>query len=97
MNIIINGIEAMKDGGKIIIRTMKKDNKVEVSIQDTGTGINEEDLMHIFEPFFTTRSNGSGLGLAISYRIVQAHKGEIRALSKPNEGTIFIIKLPAKQ
>ena len=97
MNIIINGIEAMKDGGKIIIRTMKKDNEVEVSIQDTGTGINEEDLMHIFEPFFTTRSNGSGLGLAISYRIVQAHKGEIRALSKPNEGTTFIIKLPAKQ
>ncbi len=97
MNIIINGIEAMKDGGKITIRTIKKDSHVEISIQDTGAGINEENLMHIFEPFFTTRSNGSGLGLAISYRIVQAHKGEIRAFSNPGRGTTFLIKLPANQ
>jgi two-component system sensor kinase FixL len=97
MNIIANGMEAIEDGGKIIVRTIKRREHLEVIIQDNGKGIEEEDLLRIFDPFYTTRRNGSGLGLSISYRIVQAHKGEIHAVSVPEQGTTFIIRLPFRQ
>jgi signal transduction histidine kinase len=94
MNIIANGIEAMEDGGKIKISTLRTDDSMEVRITDEGIGINEIDLLRIFEPFYTTRKGGSGLGLAISYKIVQVHNGEIQALSTPGHGTTFVIRLP---
>jgi signal transduction histidine kinase len=65
-----------------------------VRIHDEGVGISEEDRLRIFEPFYTTRKRGSGLGLSISYKIVEAHKGEIKALSAPGQGTTFVIRLP---
>ncbi len=95
MNIIANGVEAMENGGVITVGTREWINGVEIRIHDNGIGISEKDLLHIFEPFYTTRERGSGLGLAISYRIVEAHKGEIRTVSKPGEGTTFIITLPS--
>jgi len=94
INVITNGIEAMEDGGTITIRTKKLSNNTEIRISDEGIGIREEDLLHIFEPFFTTRDRGSGLGLAISYKVVEAHKGEIWADSEPGQGTTFVVKLP---
>lgn len=94
INIITNGIEAMADGGTITISTKKSSNNIEIRISDEGIGISEEDLLHIFEPFFTTRDRGSGLGLAISYKLVEAHKGEICADSEPGQGTTFVVKLP---
>jgi len=84
----------MEDGGTITIRTKKLSNNTEIRISDEGIGIREEDLLHIFEPFFTTRDRGSGLGLAISYKVVEAHKGEIWADSEPGQGTTFVVKLP---
>jgi two-component system sensor kinase FixL len=96
MNVIANGIEAMEDGGTITITTEAFSEGVEIRISDEGSGISEEDLIHIFEPFYTTRESGSGLGLAISYKIVEAHKGEISAMSEPGEQTTFVIRLPAK-
>ena len=96
MNIIANGIQAMEDGGTIRITTEERSNGVETRITDEGTGIDEENLLHIFEPFYTTRKKGSGLGLAISYKIVEVHKGDIRAVSMPGRGTTFAIWLPAK-
>jgi two-component system sensor kinase FixL len=95
MNIIVNGIEAMENGGKIKINSEQRSKGVEIRITDEGIGISEEDLLHIFEPFYTTRERGSGLGLSISYKIVEAHKGEISAVSMPGEGTTFIIRLRA--
>jgi signal transduction histidine kinase len=95
MNLIVNGIEAMENGGKIKINSEQRSKGVEIRITDEGIGINEEDLLHIFEPFYTTRERGAGLGLSISYKIVEAHKGEIWAVSMPGEGTTFIIRLPA--
>ena len=95
MNIIANGIQAMDDGGKITISTEKWSYGAEIRIRDEGIGISEKELDHIFEPFYTTRERGSGLGLSISYKIVEAHKGEISAISTPGEGTTFIIRLPA--
>jgi len=95
INIISNGLEAMTYGGAISVSTERLPNGIEVSITDEGTGIPEEDLEHIFEPFYTTRETGSGLGLSISYKIVEAHGGEIWADSRPGKGTSFIIQLPA--
>ncbi len=94
MNIIANSVEAMADGGTITIATKRFDQGVEIRITDEGIGIEESKLLHIFEPFYTTRKKGSGLGLAISYRIIEAHKGDIWAESKPGEGATFVIRLP---
>lgn len=97
INVISNGIEAMGDGGMITIVTGSIPEGIEIRISDEGLGISEEDLQHIFEPFFTTRERGSGLGLAISYKIVQAHGGELSAVSRPGKGATFIIRLPRGQ
>lgn len=94
INIIYNGLEAMQDGGEISISTQKIENGIEISINDRGTGIPEEDLKHIFEPFFTTRERGSGLGLSISYKLIEAHEGDIWAISNLGKGTTFVIRLP---
>ena len=95
INVIANGIEAMTNGGRISISTKEHPQGVEIQISDEGIGISEVDLDHIFEPFYTTRETGSGLGLSISYKIIEAHKGEIGASSTPDEGTTFMIRLPS--
>ncbi|MBW1732266.1 MAG: PAS domain S-box protein [Deltaproteobacteria bacterium] len=96
MNVIANGIEAMENGGMILVSTAKVKNGVEIRIKDEGVGIEESRLLHIFEPFYTTRERGSGLGLAISYRIIEAHRGDIWAESQPGQGTTFVIRLPER-
>jgi len=96
INIISNGLEAMSDGGTITVSTEKIWHGVEIRISDEGTGIQDGDLEHIFEPFYTTRERGSGLGLSISYKLIEAHAGEIWAASHPGKGTTFVIRLPAK-
>ena len=96
INIISNGLEAMPEGGTISVYTEKLPNGIEVRIADEGIGIPKEDLEHIFEPFYTTRETGSGLGLSISYKIVEAHGGEIWADSSLGEGSSFVIQLPAR-
>ena len=94
MNIIANGIEAMEKGGDITISTISLPGGVEIRISDSGIGIEKDKLLHIFEPFYTTREKGSGLGLSISYKIVEAHRGDIWAQSDPGEGATFVIRLP---
>ncbi|MCP4669079.1 MAG: PAS domain S-box protein [Deltaproteobacteria bacterium] len=95
INVIKNGIEAMEEGGTITVSSQEWGRGIEIHIGDEGVGMGEEDQLHIFEPFYTTRERGSGLGLSISYKIVEAHNGEIWALSLPGEGTTFIIRIPA--
>ena len=96
INIISNGLQAMRDGGTITVSTQKIWHGIEVRISDEGTGIHEKDLEHIFEPFYTTREQGSGLGLSISYKLIEAHAGEIWAASRPGRGATFVIRIPAK-
>ena len=67
---------------------------VEITVEDTGSGIREEDMEKIFQPFFTTKENGTGIGLAISHGIVQKHKGRISVESAVGKGTTFRIFLP---
>src|SRR5262249_18454856 len=90
MNLILNAIQAMRDGGSIFISTRLNSNNepgqssgfVQVEIRDTGMGIPEENLEHIFDPFFTSKDEGSGLGLSISHQIIQEHGGYILVQSK---------------
>ena len=94
-NLIHNGIQAMKDGGELIITTSKENEGVRVQISDSGSGIPEDIQDKIFEPFFTTKptGEGSGLGLHISKKIIDKHKGTIAVDSKPGH-TEFSIWLP---
>ena len=94
INLITNGIEAMEECGSISIKTKGYEGGVEIQIQDEGIGISDEDIRHIFEPFYTTRDRGSGLGLAISYKIVEAHGGELWAESVKGKGATFFVRLP---
>jgi len=96
MNIVLNGIESMPDGGTLEIKSKKgrDDQSVLIEISDTGIGISKEELDRIFDPFFTTKTQGTGLGLAISYQLVQNHKGTIKADRNENAGLTFSVKLP---
>ncbi len=100
-NLLLNSIDAMPGGGKVILRVGRpkaRDNgEIEIVIADTGMGILPENIKKIFEPFFTTKkSKGTGLGLSIVHRIVDNHGGAIDVKSKPNKGTVFTVRLPIK-
>lgn len=96
INLILNAIEAMPIGGTLSIESRLNEtaSKVEISISDTGFGIDEEDLKHVFNPFFTKKDSGTGLGLPIAHQIIKNHNGLITLNSKKNMGSILIIQLP---
>ncbi len=99
INIVLNAIQAMQDGGKLTIETKTTKNgedgrTLDISFSDTGKGISREDMEKIFNPFFTTRQRGTGLGLAITRRIVEQHNGEISVTSDEGQGACFTISLP---
>ncbi|GHU89774.1 PAS domain-containing sensor histidine kinase [Spirochaetia bacterium] len=97
LNLIKNAAAAMSDGGILTIKTEKQDAEALISIQDTGTGIPEENLSKIFEPYFTTKETGSGLGLTLVFKIIREHLGEISVKSREGEGSVFTITLPIPQ
>ena len=96
LNLYLNAIEAMTDGGRIIVNLEKDEqkNRVEIRVSDTGSGIPESELSHIFDPYFTTKPTGTGLGLAIAHNIIQGHGGEIHTESRVGVGTTFRILIP---
>jgi two-component system sensor histidine kinase HydH len=97
LNIAINAVEAMPEGGTLTVRTSRiasdTGDAVGITIRDTGTGMRRETLRQIFTPFFTTKERGVGLGLAVCERIIRGHGGKIRVKSIPDKGTIFYIRL----
>lgn len=94
LNIIVNAIEAMKDGGTLKIFTSCQKEKCVIQFSDTGAGMEPDQLNKLFEPYFTTKQKGNGLGLANSQNIVLGHHGSIRAESTTGEGSIFTVLLP---
>ncbi len=97
LNLVVNGLDSMDDGGILTILIREKDDQAEVAIKDTGIGMNQEVLENIFEPFFTQNrtGKGTGLGLTISHKIIQQHGGEIEATSEGmGRGSVFTIRLP---
>jgi two-component system sensor histidine kinase HydH len=94
LNLLLNALQAMPDGGVLTVQTENSAGRVILKIADTGPGIPEGDQETVFEPFFTTRENGTGLGLAIVHRIILDHGAEIRVESSPGDGTMFVIRFP---
>lgn len=96
MNLLSNAIDAIGENGKIFITTSRQNDKVVISIKDTGKGMSDEMKAKVFDPFFTTKEvgKGTGLGLSISYGIIQKHHGNIEVNSKEGEGAEFIVTLP---
>ncbi len=94
MNLILNSVDAMPQGGIIRIHTeINNRNRFQLRIEDTGNGIAPNDIPHIFDPFFSNKDNGTGLGLSITHEIIKNHKGKIFVKSKQDIGTTFIIEL----
>ncbi len=96
LNILLNAIEAMPNGGSITIITRPSvdQQNILIKIQDTGYGIKTQDITHIFDPFFTKKDHGTGLGLSITHEIIKNHQGRIFVESEEGKGTTFIIELP---
>ncbi|MBI5470893.1 MAG: HAMP domain-containing protein [Ignavibacteriae bacterium] len=93
-NIALNGVQAMKGSGTLLLHTRKQGSSVRIDIQDTGAGIPPENLERIFTPFFTTKHKGTGLGLAICRRIVEQHQGTMSIASEPGRGTTVTVIMP---
>jgi len=94
LNLMLNGIEAMPDGGTLLVKAWKDDNGLLIEVSDTGKGITDDILPKIFDLYFTTKDMGTGLGLSIAQRIIAEHGGWINAHSKIGIGTTFRISLP---
>jgi signal transduction histidine kinase len=99
MNLMLNGIEAMRDAtGELSIQSqMEEDGEVLISVSDTGVGLPAENADQIFNAFFTTKSQGTGLGLAITRSIIESHGGRIWAASNPGPGATFQFTLPIRE
>ncbi len=99
INIVNNAEQAMVEmhrRGRLVVKTQKVGNMIQISFADNGPGIPEENMKRIFDPFFTTKEvgKGTGLGLSICYGLVEAHGGRIYAKSKLGEGATFVVEIP---
>jgi len=96
INILLNSVQAMEDGGTLEISARKSSSgrQVELLFRDTGKGIQPEHLAQVFFPYFTTRRGGTGIGLAITQKIIADHGGTIRVESTPGKGTTVVVELP---
>jgi two-component system NtrC family sensor kinase len=99
VNVILNAVQAMPLGGKVVLETGLSGAYVKIAVQDTGVGISSEDLQKVFDPFYTTKEVGvgTGLGLSLSYSIIQNHQGMINLISKIGQGTTVTILLPLSE
>ena len=97
LNLMINAQQAMAEGGELMIRTARKARDAQITITDTGKGIEPQNLGQIFHAYFSTKSQGSGLGLATTQKIIVQHGGDIQAHSEPGKGTSFVVTLPLAQ
>lgn len=96
MNVVLNAMEAMPQGGTLTVAAFKQEDAVCIKVTDTGIGISTEDIEHLFEPFFTRKEKGTGLGLANVQRILEEHGGTVEIESIPDEGTTVSMWLPLK-
>ena len=93
-NLVLNSIDAMSQGGELTIGTKPLNDRVEISVSDTGSGLTPEECERLFTPYYTTKQHGTGLGLAIVQSVVSDHGGKISVESTKDKGTTFRIELP---
>jgi len=101
LNLIMNAMDALEQQPPqrrrlTVVSNLAADGGVEVSVSDSGSGIEPDNLPRLFQPFFTTKNGGLGIGLSVAEKIVTAHSGRIWAENRPNGGAIFHLVLPAE-
>jgi signal transduction histidine kinase len=97
LNLLLNSIQAMPDGGVLTISTRKCDRHLLLKIMDTGHGMTVEETKKVFEPFYTTKRSGLGLGMPFAKKVIEHHRGSVQVVSHPGEGTMVEIKLPLEE
>jgi signal transduction histidine kinase len=96
LNLVLNSIDAMPDGGELVITSYDGNKGFELEVADSGPGLSDEQKRRAFEPFFSTKQNGTGLGLAIVYHVAEAHGGAVTAMNCPEGGAAFTIRIPRR-
>jgi signal transduction histidine kinase len=96
-NLLSNAREAIGENGRVVVRTIQKDEWVEVVVEDNGGGVPEEHADHIFDVFYTSKPQGTGLGLAIAARSIDEHGGRIWLENHPGRGATFHVRLPQQK
>ena len=96
LNLIINAVQAMEDGGTLTVRAKPLNGEIQIDVEDTGQGIEPEQLDKIFDLFFSAKEEGTGVGLAIVKQVIEGHGGRVNVESNPGQGTNFSIWLPVK-
>ncbi len=96
MNIILNAVQVMPDGGTLKVFTEESESYIALSVCDQGSGIDPENVEKIFDPFFSTKDKGTGLGLTIAHKIMQSHNGFIKAENNEDIGSTFSLYFPKK-
>jgi signal transduction histidine kinase len=97
LNILINAMQAMPEGGKIRVAIQSTDNTVKIFFEDEGEGIPQDLMGKIWDPFFTTKAKGTGLGLGIVKNIIESHSGSVQIRTRPGAGARVKVELPVKQ
>lgn len=97
LNLTLNAIDAMPQGGQLVVTSYSGPHGFELEIADSGPGLSEDVRRRMFEPFFTTKNHGAGLGLAIVSSIAEAHGGDLTARNCPEGGAAFTLRIPASQ
>ncbi len=96
LNILMNAVESMPDGGKLDVNIEYVDKSIKIYIIDTGKGIQQDVLQDIYDPFFTTKPSGTGVGLSVCLKIIEDHGGTIDAISEQGKGATMLLTLPIK-
>ena len=94
MNLVKNALESMQPGGQLLVRTYTTRKSVALDLIDTGSGVDDNTVLHMFEPFYSTKEGGSGLGLPTARKIIEAHGGRISVQSEVGRGTKFVLEFP---
>ncbi len=97
MNLILNAVDAMPDGGELVITGVAVAGGVELEVADSGRGVDDPSARRVFEPFFTTKGSGTGLGLAVVERVADAHGGRVTCANCPEGGAAFTLRFPVHQ